>query len=77
MNAKVHEEVPMFEIDDDVFCMFIITFGSLFAIILVCFILNPDFWQGLRNSKYLDQRKKKKKHFDDDDDYMLDTFTKW
>lgn len=67
----------MFDIDDDVFVMFILTFGMLFAIILCCFFLNPDFWQGLRNSKYLDQRKKKKKHFDDDDDYMLDTFTKW
>ena len=33
----------MFDIDDDVFVMFILTFGMLFAIIRCCIILNPDF----------------------------------
>ena len=35
--------------------------GMPLVVFVVCVLLNPDFWQGYRNSKFVDELKKDKK----------------
>lgn len=47
---------------DDEIAMFLLFLAAAFIVFVV--ILNPLFWQGFRNSKYIDSLKESKK--DDD-----------
>lgn len=35
--------------------------GIPLVVFVVCILLNPDFWQGFRNSKFVDELKEDKK----------------
>lgn len=43
---------------EELFWLLFIMFVAIPAILIVTIFLNPDFWQGFRNSKFLDELSK-------------------
>lgn len=54
--------MPLIDFGDVVF-LFI---GMFLAVIICAYLLNPFFWQGLRNSKFFDELKRGKSKQDID-----------
>ena len=47
-----------------IFWLLFFCVGFPLIIGVVCFLLNPDFWQGFRNTKYIDELNEENKHKD-------------